>query len=113
MSLSFCCSGARELAMPLRMQGEYYSSKLRDDTYALICSRQEATGAAAHGLQHSVQAWEARVLEMSRTCKEGRNSRAPVRSRLPHIAGRVPLAASSDMPASLFSAARASGPACI
>lgn len=69
------------------MQGEYHCSKLRPGTYALICKRQEAAGAEAHGLQFSAKAWEAKLPEISRLCREARDARAPLGPGLPSTAG--------------------------
>lgn len=72
--LSFCKT-MEELAVLPCMQGDYHSSKQRPGSYALICRRQEAAGAAAHALQPSAQAWEAALPEMSRRCREARDAR--------------------------------------
>ena len=94
-----CCSSMRELAVLLRMQGEYPSSKLRPHTYALICRRQEAAGTAADGLRYSAEAWETAVLDMSRQCREARDAQAAVLSGLPSGINRVRLAVSCTVQA--------------
>ena len=63
------------MAVLPHMQGDYHSSKQRPGSYALICRRQEAAGAAAYGLLPSAQDWEAKLPEMSRWCKETRDGR--------------------------------------